>query len=202
MSATTAPIPAAPTDQPSLRELAPGDLGFATIAGHVGGWVNWAQAIIRDACVFTHVFAVVHPLGHPQHPDGLIVEAMPSGARFAPLRPRTGPGYAYARMELSDEQRAMVPAIAMGFTAARNGRGVPYSFADYLWLAFKHWHIPAPHLRQLIKNRGHMICSQLGDELHRRLGNQIFTDGRWAQDVTPGALYYATDPRVIKPPPE
>lgn len=196
------PVPATPADEPSLRELRPGDIGFSTIPGYVGGWVNFAQALVRDACAFTHAYGVVHPLGHHDYPDGLVVEAMPRGARFAPLRPRTGVGFAYARMDLSEDQRAMVPAIAAGFTAARGGRGVPYSFLDYLWLALKHWGIPAPHLRELIKSKGHMICSQLVDELHRRIGSRIFTDGRWPQDVIPGALYYATDPRVIKPPPE
>lgn len=168
----------------------PGDLGFFTVAGRVGGWINIVQAIFRDACLFTHVFVVVD--AHT------VVEAMPGGALYAPLDDRLTPGYAYAAMPLTDEQRAMVPAIAEGMTSANGGKGVPYSFLTYLALSLHHWHVPFPRLKKIVGSKKHMICSQLADEVLRRVGHHVFTDGRWEQNVTPGALYYATDPRVIK----
>jgi hypothetical protein len=41
-----------------------------------------------------------------------------------------------------------------------------------------------------------MICSQLADYLISSAGFKLFTDGRLHQDVTPGDLVYATDPRL------
>jgi hypothetical protein len=96
----------------------PGDVGFYTIAGRVGGWVNFGQAIIRDACL------------------------------------------------------------------------------DYAALGLWHYGIRAPWLRRRIQDSGHMICSQMTDHLLCKVGFHLFDDGRLPQDVTPGAIYYATDPRV------
>ena len=182
----------------------PGDLGFTTIGGVVGDVVNYGQAGLHDACRFDHVFVVVCPVGSPGTPDGLIVEAMPSGARFRPLAERLGPGFAYASIDLTDEQRRMVYAVALSFTSARGGRGVPYSFGTYLELALAQYRVTrwaTPGLRKAIDNHGHLICSQLADELLRRVGYQAFDDGRWKGDVTPGDLYYRFDPRVIQPAP-
>jgi hypothetical protein len=78
---------------------------------------------------------------------------------------------------------------------ARPG-GIKYSFTDYLALALAHWGIRARVLRNYIKKSGRMICSQLADYLVSHAGFQLFTDGRWPQDVTPGDLVYATDPRL------
>jgi hypothetical protein len=181
----------------------PGDLGFVTIAGLVGGGINIGQALLHDACRFSHVFVVVYPVGDDIYPDGLIVEAMPEGARFQPLADRLGPGWAYADTGLTDDQRAMVPAIARSFVEARGGKGVPYSFATYLALALAQYGLTralAPGLEKIIDNRGHLICSQLSDELLTRCGMTVFT-GRWRGDVTPGDLYYRFDPRVIQPEP-
>jgi hypothetical protein len=121
-----------------------------------------------------------------------------------PLADRLGPGFAYATVDLSDAQRAMVPAVAMSFTAVRGGRGVPYSFLTYGELSLAQYEITrwaTPGLRKLIEHQGHLICSQLCDELLRRIGFQCFDDGRWRLDVTPGDLYYRFDPRVIQPAP-
>lgn len=182
----------------------PGDLGFTTIGGIVGDWINIGMALVHDACRFDHVFAVVHPVGHPDYPDGLIVEAMPSGARFRTLADRLGPGFAYATIDLTDEQRAMVPAIAQGFVLARGGRGIGYSFGTYLAIglaqhAVTRW--ATPGLEHLIDDKGRLICSQLCDELLLRVGFHCFDDGRWRGDATPGDLFYRFDPRVIQPAP-
>lgn len=182
----------------------PGDLGFTTIGGFIGGPINIGMALVRDACRFDHVFVVVHAVGTPDFPDGLIIEAMPSGARLRTLADRLGPGFAYAPIPLTDEQRAMVPATARGFMAANNGRGVGYSFGSYLAIGLAQWPLTrwaTPGLEHIIDNRGRLICSQLADEFHLRLGFHEFDDQRWRGDVTPGDQFYRFDPRVIQPAP-
>lgn len=179
----------------------PGDFGFATIAGHVGGWVSIGQALLHDACRFTHVFIVVAAVDTTDHPDGLIIEALPGGARYAPLRPRLAPGYAYADLHLSDDERRMVPSIARTFVPDVSHRGIGYSFLTYVVLALAQLRIPTPHLRARADRRSTRICSQLADEFAFRLGVRLFDDGRWRGDVTPGDLYYRTDPRVVMPAP-
>jgi hypothetical protein len=179
----------------------PGDAGFSTITGAGGAVPMWGQALLHDACRFDHALWVVNALGDPEFPDGRIVQAMPHGAEFQPLRRRIRPGFAYASIPLAPEQRAMVQAIALGFVNARGGRGIGYSFLSYPALAAVQWRLPIPHLKKYIANRGNMMCSQLVDEGLRRIGYHVFDDGRWVQDVTPGDLYYQFDPRVVKPAP-
>lgn len=113
----------------------------------------------------------------------------------------------YSRLPLSDEQRQLVVQTARELIA-RPG-GIKYSFADYLYLALKHWGFPAFFLKRAIQKFGHQICSQLADYLINGGGQYIkgdwhpnpqgfrlFNDGRMPMDVTPGDLVYATDPRL------
>lgn len=188
-----------------------GDLGFATIAGHVGGWVNFGQAMLRDAARFTHVFVVVYPVGSQWYPDGLIQEAMPKGMRVRPLADRLVPGYAFRDLGLSDAQRAMAPAVARTFMPELGGVdgsavGPGYSWFSYLELAMQQYTIgralmPDGHLRAYIDRSGRFICSQHADEFYHRLGRRLFTDGRWRGDVTPGDMWYVDDPQIIQPAP-
>lgn len=188
-----------------------GDLGFATIAGHVGGWVNFGQAMLHDACRFTHVFQVVKPVGDPDYPDGLIQEAMPGGMRVRSLADRLRPGYAYASTGLTSAQRSMVDAVARSFMPTLGGvsgveRGPGYSFLSYVVLAIAQYRItraltPDEAVKRYIDKSGRFICSQHVDEFQHRLGRRLFTDDRWRGDVTPGDLWYATDPRIIEPAP-
>lgn len=166
--------------------LKPGDLGFTRITGFTGWWVNLGQAITGDANRFTHVFVVMD--------DDTVIEAMPNGARFAPLDREYKTDVLYARLPLTDAQRQQVVVEARRLMA-RPG-GIKYSFTDYLALALKHWGINARLLRKYIQKSGRMICSQLADYLISHAGFKLFDDGRLSQDVTPGDLVYATDPRL------
>lgn len=180
--------------------LRPGDLGFTRITGFTGWWINLGQALTGDANRFTHVFVVMD--------DDTLIEAMPTGARFAPLDREYASDVMYARLPLSEEQRQLVVTTAREMMA-RPG-GIRYSFFDYLYLALSHWGIKANWLKRQIQKFGHQICSQLADYLingggsYDREGNwipnpkgfRLFTDGRMPQDVTPGDLVYATDPRL------
>lgn len=179
----------------------PGDVGFSTIPGMPGKIPMWGQLLLQDACRFDHAFWVVNAVGDPDFPLGRIVQAMPRGAEYASLASRFGPGFAYAAVPLSDEQRVMVPAVAEGFVSARGGRGIGYGWLSYPAITAIHYHLPIPHLKAYIGNSKRLFCSQLCDEGLRRLGYHTFSDGRWYLDVTPGDLYYALDPRVIQPAP-
>ena len=176
--------------------LKPGDLGFTRITGFTGWWVNLGQALIGDASRFTHVFIVMD--------DDTVLEAMPGGARFAPLDREYKTDVMYARLPLSDEQRQLVVETARKLMA-RPG-GVRYSFFDYLYLALNHWGVPTPMLKRAIQKFGHQICSQLADYVlnggfdsnwkPNPKGFRIFKDNRLPMDVTPGDLEKATDPRL------
>jgi uncharacterized protein YycO len=180
--------------------LKPGDLGFTRITGFTGWWVNLGQALTGDANRFTHVFVVMD--------DDTVIEAMPSGARYAPLDREYKTDVLYARLPLTDEQRALVVNTARTLMAKPGG--IKYSFFDYLYIALRHWGWKAKFLKRQIQKFGHQICSQLADYLvsgggtYDKKGNwtpnpngfRLFTDGRLPMDVTPGDLVYATDPRL------
>jgi len=189
---------------PQVTDPQPGDLGFAVIGGverkGSGWWIYIAQAMLGDACPFDHVFGVVAALGDPDFPDGLCVEAMPRGARMSTLAGRLGPGYAYARVPLTDAQRNMAYATALTFTSARDGKGVPYSFGSYLALALIHWGFTPHWLLKRIADHKSLICSQLVDQWLYRMGFHLFHDGGWIGDVSPGDEFALTDPRIVPSP--
>jgi hypothetical protein len=179
--------------------LKPGDIGFTRITGFTGWWVNLGQALTGDSNRFTHVFMVMD--------DDTVIEAMPGGARYAPLDREYKTDVMYARLPMTDAQRKLAVQTARNLMA-RPG-GVRYSFADYLYLALKHLGVPSFFLKRAIQKFGHMICSQLVDYLANGGGKyfkgewvpnpegfKIFKDGRMPMDVTPGDLVYATDPRL------
>ena len=159
-----------------MAKLKPGMVGFTQIGGVTGFFVNLGQALIKDASRWTHAFIVISP--------GLILEAMPSGARF---RSVTGdePNVLYADFALTDDQRFEI------HLAAARQEGVKYGFSTYLSLALVSWGFRPKWLERYISTNGRMICSQLVDEVLRRVGYHVFDDGRAPHDVTPGDLFYA-----------
>jgi hypothetical protein len=166
----------------SVEDLMPGDVGFYTIAGRVGGFVSIGQALLRDECWFTHAFIVGERY---ENGTAMIVEAMPHGARRVGLvgTDRCGPGYGWARLPLTLGQRASVSEYANATI------GTPYSFLDYLSLSLLHLGLPRKLTAGRVTSSGHMICSQLVDYVLCRAGFHLFADGRLSQDVTPGALF-------------
>lgn len=155
------------------KQPEPGDFGLSTIGGFLGFWINLGQAFIRDGSRYTHAFIVLD--------DNTVMEAMPGGAKITPIEEYKNKAI-YSTVPLTANQRATI------VSHARMLEGTPYSFLDYLSLGLLHFGIKPKWLRKYIQNKGHMICSQLVDEVYRRSGIHMFDDGRLAQDVTPGDL--------------
>lgn len=156
-----------------MKKPNPGDFGLSTIGGFVGFWVGLGQYIIRDGSRYSHAFIVLD--------NDQILEALPGGSKISSIDKYKNKAV-YSKIDLTDEQRQAI------VTEARKMQGIPYSFIDYLALAFAHFGINWKRLRNYITNKGHMICSQLVDEVYRRGGVNLFNDNRLPQDVTPGDL--------------
>lgn len=153
----------------------PGDFGLVRVRGALGAALGLGQLLNGDASRYAHVFVVVD--------NGEIVEAMPGGARVAPLALyEDRKPICFSDIPLTDEQRRLV------VHHARSLVGTPYNFIDYLALALMRLHVPIPHLKRFVADPRRMICSQLVDECYRRAGVHLFDDGRPSHDVTPGDL--------------
>lgn len=191
-----------------ITDLRPGDIGFGPIDGAVGLMVALGQLMLGDESRFRHVFVVTQPQYGEQPPTA--VEAMPAGAREVSIGDRWTKRYLYVRLPEMEQSTSgevdihydgavlqLDGTVTIGDVVARHARalvGTPYSFADYLALALKHWGVNTPMLRRYIASSGRMICSQLADQSLSRglrlLDRRVFDDNRLSQDVTPGALYY------------
>lgn len=159
-------------------EPQPGDIGCTTIPGNVGRAIRAAQWLNGDGWAnVEHCFVYVG--------DGNIAEAEPGGARLAPLTEYDSREIVWVRCPEIHRQ-----AVA---AAARSFIGTPYSAADYLALALRRFHIPAPGLRRYIQSSGHMICSQLADRAAHVGGWVLFGDGRWDGDVDPAEIAKLAD---------
>lgn len=158
-----------------MKEIKAGDIGLTTIGGFLGWWVSLGQHLTGDSSRYTHAYIVLD--------DNTVIAGQPGGARIDKLDIYKNKAI-YIQKDLTDQQRKDVVKHARGLL------GVGYSFLDYLALALQHWGFNPRWLRKYIKSTGHMICSQLVDEVYKRAGIQLFNDGRESQDVTPGDLLY------------
>lgn len=158
-----------------LKTPKPGDIGLTKIEGLLGWFVSLGQHLAGDSSKFTHAYIVLD--------DETVIAAQPGGARMDKLSDYNNKSI-YLQRDLTDEQRASIVA------EARALEGLPYSFLDYLAIALARFGIKPQWLRNFIANKGHMICSQLCDEVYRRAGINLFNDGRLPQEVTPGDLLY------------
>ncbi len=152
----------------------PGDIGLVAIRGRVGAAIRLGQWLVGDGWSnYQHSFVMSGP--------GSVVEAMPDGARVAPLDQYEGRPIAWLRCP--PELGPAVAQAALGFI------GVPYSFADYAAIALHRVRIPTPKLRAYIEMSKRMICSQLCDRAAEIGGWHLFVDKRWNGYVTPGSLH-------------
>jgi len=159
------------------RQPMPGDFGLVPLPGAVGKMISLGERLNGDAFSnFDHAFLLLR--------DNRIIEAEPGGARIMPAD-EYGDTVLWSYWTLTDPQRAAIVSEAWKYV------GTPYSAADYFALAAKRLHLPAPGLRRYVASSGHMICSQLVDQIYQDAGLQIFDDGRWCGYVTPADLHDA-----------
>jgi cell wall-associated NlpC family hydrolase len=162
-----------------VTEPQPGDFGLVSIAGDVGRLIRLGQWLNGSGfSTMEHAFVFVG--------GGQLIEAMPGGARLAPVSEYDGRPIVWSsgKVELTDGQRAEVVA------AARAMIGTPYSAADYFAIAAHRFHLPGGRwLRNYVASTKHEICSQLVDRAYAEGGVHLFQDGRWDGFCTPGDLF-------------
>lgn len=158
-----------------MKTIKPGDIGLTRIGGVLGFFVSLGQHLAGDSSRYTHAYIVLD--------DETVIAAQPGGARIDKLSDYKNKAI-YIQLDLTDEQRASIVA------EARSLEHLPYSFLDYLAIAIARLGIKPKWLKRYIANTGHMICSQLCDEVYRRVGIHLFNDDRLPQEVTPGDLLY------------
>lgn len=157
------------------RKLLPGDFGLTKIKGWTGIWVSLGQWLNGDASRYTHAFIVVD--------DNYVIEAQPGGAVLTPLADylaRTD--VVYSNLPLTDQQREIIVAMA------RQYKGTPYSFLDYLAIALLRFGIKPKRLISRVVDSDHLICSQLVTSVYAHAGVDLFNDGTLPWMVTPGDL--------------
>ena len=153
----------------------PGDIGLYRIPGIGGFLIGLGQLLLGDASRYTHAFVVVD--------DFRAVAAQPSGARYDYLEQNYPKAiFSTGKLPLTDGQRLLLVIEATKLL------GTPYSWLDYVAIGLHRFHIRPRFIERYVTDSGHMICSQLVDEVYKRAGIQLFNDGRLPQDVTPGDI--------------
>lgn len=150
-----------------------GDIGLTRIGGVLGFFVMIGQALAQDASRYTHAFIVID--------ENTVIAAQPGGARRDALAPLKNKAI-YMPLELTDDQRQTIVREAIAL------EGTPYSYLDYLAIALLRFGFKPKWLRKYIKDKGHLICSQMADLVLQKAAVHLFNDGRESMDVTPGDL--------------
>ncbi|MGP3750865.1 hypothetical protein [Streptomyces sp. IBSNAI001] len=167
-----------------MTEPLPGDFALTKISGVTGKLVAVGQALIGDAAPVQHAFVYVG--------DGMVVQAMPGGAELIRLKDASPVvQWSTGHFDLDVYQRLTIQDEAFGLV------GTPYSYLDYLSLGLAHFRVRPAWVRDFVADTGHLICSQLVDEVYLRAGVHLFDDGRLPGDVTPGDLYKLLHPKRV-----
>ncbi|MFD4699794.1 C40 family peptidase [Streptomyces niveus] len=162
----------------------PGDFCLTKISGITGRLVAAGQALIGDAAPVQHAFVYVG--------GGRIVQAMPGGAEMIDLADASVPVvWSSGHFDLTAAKRRAIANEAISLV------GTPYSYLDYASLGLAHFGVRPAWVRNFVADTGHMICSQLVDEVYLRAGVHLFDDGRLPGDVTPGDLYKLLYPKRV-----
>jgi hypothetical protein len=156
-----------------VRDLT-GQFGLSRIGGALGFWISVGQLLVGDPAPVTHAFVVV---------GDQVVEAMPSGARLAPLEQYLGrDDVLFSNVVLTETQQFVIAENALALI------GTKYGFADYLALALNVWGIRPKWLRAYIARGDRLICSALVDRAWSMAGLHMF-DGKDYGAVSPGDLF-------------
>lgn len=162
----------------------PGDFALTKISGLTGRLIDAGQRLVGDGSPVQHAFVYVG--------DGQIVQAMPGGAELIRLEDASEPVvWSSGEIPLTATDRARIAAAAIWLV------GTPYSFLDYASIALAHYRIRPRWVRDFVADSGHLICSQLVDEVYLRAGVHLFDDGRLPGDVTPGDLWKLLHPKRV-----
>lgn len=177
----------------TIVDCKPGSFGLARIGGLTGKLIAAGQAFSGDGSRFTHAFIVLD--------DGNVIEAEPGGARITPLQHYldmkevvfcdTPVQMWLHELDFQDEELLFELEEALReeiVDEARRLEGTPYGYLQYVALGLVALGFKPQWLTRFIADRGRLICSQLCDEVYRRVGIQLFDDGRLPQQVTPGDL--------------
>ncbi|WP_069752933.1 hypothetical protein [Streptomyces sp. EN16] len=168
----------------AVTEPLPGDFGLTRIEGVTGRFVAAGQALVGDRAPVQHAFVYVGV--------DMVVQAMPSGAERIRLEDASPVvQWSSGCFDLTDMQRLQIINEANALV------GTPYSFLDYGSIALAHYRIRPAWVRDFVADTGHMICSQLVDEVYLRAGLHLFDDGRLPGDVTPGDLWKLLNPKRV-----
>lgn len=159
-----------------------GDFALTRVHGFTGAFIRAGQRLIGDGAPVQHAYIYAG--------GGQIVQAMPGGAELKPLEEANEPVmWSTGRVPLTPLQRMQI------CYEARELVGTPYSFLDYASIALAHYRIRPRWVRDYVASTGHLICSQLVDEVYRRAGVDLFEDDRIPGDVTPGDLWWLLNSR-------
>ena len=152
-----------------------GQFGLSRIGGRLGFLLGLALYFIGDGAPVAHAFQVV---------GDQVVEAMPSGARLAPLEQYLGrDDVIFSNIALTVNQQDVLTQNALALI------GVGYGFTEYLALALNVWGVRPKWLRRYIARDDRLICSQLIDVVFAKADIHLFKDRRDYGAVTPGDLY-------------
>jgi hypothetical protein len=159
-----------------LDGLSPGD--FFLVQRH--GPISTAIRIITRSEV-SHAGIVVSP----GRESGYVLEALAQGASYTPIAAFDGVQLVgTGRLPLTKPQRDRVEPIAASL------KGTGYGFLDILSVGLLQYHLRPGFLKRRVERQDRLICSQLVDVFLQRLGFQVYDDGRWPGDVTPGDLLW------------
>lgn len=160
-------------DQP---QPLPGDFGLTKVRGLAGAFINFGQLFIGDFSPVQHALVYVG--------DGMVVQAMPSGAEMIPLEDASPVvKWSTGLIPLTDDERLRI------CVEAKSCVGTPYSFLDYLYLALERFGVRTRLIRDLVASEKALICSQLVDAVYKRAGVDLFPEVELSGDITPGDLW-------------
>jgi hypothetical protein len=173
----------------ALGEFLDGSRGWTGFR-HVLGYMGWHQ---RPPEAWQAQWVVFDQAGSKTPVGGQtaghwVFEAHPDGARFRLLegKPEDIPGCLWSTgyFGVTPQQRQVAMTMI-----PHSLQGLPYSAADYFALAAHRLHAPfSPLLKNYVADSGHMICSQLIDQVYAWLDIHLFDDGRWPGYVDPWDL--------------
>jgi hypothetical protein len=142
------------------------------------GFVAWMIRLLTFSR-YNHAFIV--------GPRGIIVEAQPGGARFSHVSRYPNAKYNLHTV-LPQATREKIWDIALGFTHANGGKGVPYNWVDDAALGLRFFGLWIPAINRRIIRPDRLQCAQLVDQAYALAGVTLFDDGRLPLAVDPGDL--------------